>query len=841
MEPKKEYYAFISYKREDEHWARWLQHKLEHYKLPSNLNGRTDLPREIRPVFRDTSELNPGNLPQQIHNALATSKNLIVICSPRSAQSEWVNLEIETFIAMGKQDSIIPFIVDGHPFANDPAEECFPPAIRNLPKEQELLGANVNEMGRDAAAVKTVAQMFGVRFDTLWKRFEREQRRKRMLIIIAVALFVIAVLGVAGYIWRQNTLITKSRADLQTAYNNLTAANAKTEQERTRAENERDRANQERDRAELAEDSIQIQYNIIEQTYNDLRRSTEAKTQAQSRAAAEAALKLVEEGDSYRARKVALAAYRISPTVEAEAALRQACTYNTTVLTDFASTVTFNPNNKCIYAQAGSRIHIWSATTGQCIDSIHIQSKNNHDGNNCFMIGSNNIYIFKKSSKKNLDTLIGHTDRVNTAFFSPDGNRIVSASKDKTIRIWDYNTGKQIGKPLEGHSDEVLFATFSPDGNQIVSTSKDKSIRIWNAITGENIHIIKGQEESIRAKLSPDCNHVVSISANNTIYLWDVFYEKCIDICKGHLLRIIDFNFSSDGLYVVSASVDGTIRLWDISQEKPIKKITDYPEIFNSAVYSPDGKKIFSTSDNYIQIIDATTGKKLVRHEKNEKYKVFYSNSKRIIFKSENVLNILDALTGDSISTFTSDYYNFNTNNFNISQDDRFFVYAGLFDIKIWDASTKKIIRTLKLNNESFRSACFNSNGNRIVASSFQGNIYIIDVATGNTILKISGHTSPVNSSTFSSDDKYIVSTSNDNTIKVWDATTGICLQTIKEYPGLIKYAVFSPNGRSIVSTSFEGIKIWDFPPIEDLIKETEERFKEYPLTPEERRKYYLE
>ena len=127
MIEQKEYYAFISYKREDEQWAKWLQHKLEHYKLPSNLNGRTDLPREIRPVFRDTSELNPGNLPQQIHEALAASRHLIVICSPRSAQSEWVNLEIETFIARGKQDCIIPFIIDGEPFAKYPAEECFPP------------------------------------------------------------------------------------------------------------------------------------------------------------------------------------------------------------------------------------------------------------------------------------------------------------------------------------------------------------------------------------------------------------------------------------------------------------------------------------------------------------------------------------------------------------------------------------------------------------------------------------------------------------------------------------------------------------------------------------------
>ncbi len=202
------YYAFISYKREDEEWAKWLQHKLEHYKLPSNLNGRTDLPKEIRPVFKDTSELTPGNLPEQISKALEQSKYLIVICSRRSAQSEWVNKEVEAFKSLGKTENIIPFIIDGRPFSSNPEEECFPNAILSLPREQEILGANINEMGRDAAAVKVVARMFDIRFDELWQRYEREQRHHRNIVISAVAVFAMAVIGVAFwmYLQRQETL-----------------------------------------------------------------------------------------------------------------------------------------------------------------------------------------------------------------------------------------------------------------------------------------------------------------------------------------------------------------------------------------------------------------------------------------------------------------------------------------------------------------------------------------------------------------------------------------------------------------------------------------------------------
>ena len=188
IDGKYKYYAFISYKREDEKWAKWLQYKLEHYKLPSNLNGRSDLPKGIRPVFKDTTELSPGNLPNQIREALELSKFLIVVCSPRSAQSYWVNLEVKTFMEMGKMENVIPFIVDGSAFAKNPIDECFPQALRELPSEQEILGANISEMGRDAAVVKAVSKMFDVKFDVLWQRWERERNFRRIVVYVSFLL-----------------------------------------------------------------------------------------------------------------------------------------------------------------------------------------------------------------------------------------------------------------------------------------------------------------------------------------------------------------------------------------------------------------------------------------------------------------------------------------------------------------------------------------------------------------------------------------------------------------------------------------------------------------------------
>lgn len=224
IEGKYEYFAFISYKREEEKWAKWLQHKLEHYKLPFN-HRKTDLPKEIRPVFKDNTELNPGNLPDQINTALAKSKYLIVICSPLSAKSEWVNKEVEAFISQGRVNQIIPFIVEGSVSPHTPDTQCFPPALLALPPEQEILGANINEIGRDAAVIKVISKMFDLKYDSLWRRYEREKRRKRLGVLAIILLISIITIGFAVFIAGKNRMIETERNRVEKANYLLKAAN----------------------------------------------------------------------------------------------------------------------------------------------------------------------------------------------------------------------------------------------------------------------------------------------------------------------------------------------------------------------------------------------------------------------------------------------------------------------------------------------------------------------------------------------------------------------------------------------------------------------------------------
>jgi len=204
----KKNYVFISYNHKDVKWAQWLQKKLEWYRLPTEIHNEFSDSRYIRPVFRDRDTLTSGVLNDALRDNLEASQYLVVLCSPNSAQSEWVSDEVKAFIEMGRLEQIVPFIVEGNPQDYSHADirqplmgECFPLALRQWNAEhpdKNLLGIAVTDDGktdREKAFVRLVAFMLGVDFDTLW------QRRKRFIRRMAALLACLAVVAAALVYW----------------------------------------------------------------------------------------------------------------------------------------------------------------------------------------------------------------------------------------------------------------------------------------------------------------------------------------------------------------------------------------------------------------------------------------------------------------------------------------------------------------------------------------------------------------------------------------------------------------------------------------------------------------
>ena len=223
MEQQFKYFAFISYNSKDTEWGKRVQKKLEHYRMPATLCSEHGWERTpIKPIFFAPTDIQPGGLTEELQERLKASRNLIVICSPNSAKSEWVGKEIEYFHQLGRTKQIHFFIVDGVPHSGNPETECFNPIVDTLGLP-EILGANIHEkiyrwpwMNKERAYVQLISKLLGVEFDAIWQRHKRLLIQKMTAWTIGMMAVVAALVGV----W-----LTNQPVDVEMKLNEATVHN----------------------------------------------------------------------------------------------------------------------------------------------------------------------------------------------------------------------------------------------------------------------------------------------------------------------------------------------------------------------------------------------------------------------------------------------------------------------------------------------------------------------------------------------------------------------------------------------------------------------------------------
>ncbi|RMH70017.1 MAG: TIR domain-containing protein [Gemmatimonadetes bacterium] len=277
--------------------------------------------------------------------------------------------------------------------------------------------------------------------------------------------------------------------------------------------------------------------------------------------------------------------------------------------------------------------------------------------------------------------LFPETPHLTSVTFSPDGNRLATATEQGVVQLWEAN-----GKPLrswQAHSDVIYHVTFSPSGDQLITASADQTMKIWSR-TGKLLKTLSGHQDWIwDVAFSPDGNLMASASVDQTIKLWSK---------TGKLLRTLihpdemtGVAFHPSGEILAASGWDGYVTLWNIKGDK-IRSFGDPQTSLSAIAFSPDGSHILTGNVNHqIQLWDVEGN--LIRTFRGHQSKVtsvgFSVDGNLIISASTDNQIILWRTNGEKVTTFTGHHTKIMDINF--SNDNKTIASASEDEVKIWN------------------------------------------------------------------------------------------------------------------------------------------------------------
>ncbi len=401
------------------------------------------------------------------------------------------------------------------------------------------------------------------------------------------------------------------------------------------------------------------------------------------------------------------------------------------------------------------------------------------------------------------DRVLAHDGTVWSAIFSPNGTQVVTASLDKTARLWDAATGKELAR--FAHDGKVLSAAFSPDGTRVATVSEDRTARLWDVKTGKELVRFHHDNTVWRAVFSPEGTRVATVSDDKTARLWDVKTGKELARLQ-HDGPVWNTAFSPDGTRIATASYDMTARIWDTATGKELIKPLRHDDRVLSAAFSADGTRIVTaSSDKTARIWDAATGAQLasLAHDGIVWRAAFSPDGKQVVTASyDDTARLWDAATAKELARFTHDG---SVVSVAFSPDGTLVATASSDKTaRLWEAATGKELARLAHDNWVL-SVAFSPDGRRIVtASGLTARLWEV-AAKEDTRL---AHEGTVGSAAFSADGKQVITASDDKTARLWDTATG------KEFARLVHdnavgNASFSPDGTLVLATSDKTAWLW--------------------------------
>jgi WD40 repeat protein len=860
------YWAFVSYSHRDEKMGAWLHRSLEKFRVPKPLVGRkhsdTVIPRRFFPIFRDRDELpTAASLGKQINQALRESRFLIVVCSPNAAKSQWVNEEIKYFKSLGREDRVMCFIVDGEPNAptgqGQQDKECFPPAIRfQVDKNGKLLKTAANPIAADArrgrdgrrnAFLKLIAGIIGVGFNKL-KRRESERRFRAMT--VASALMFIMVLSFAILTWQAVSAKNQAvgvQSDLLLSRAHLLIDSGETQEAL----------------ANLAR-AIEL---------NPANRVAAARTIALITQRNYPYRLTKFEGHKDQARSCRFSSdgrYLVSAGHDRTAKIWDTRTGllhgKPMVQRGKINSAVFSPDNRFVLtASTDGMASLWDALTTRRIVSFQhdeevLSAQFSQDGQHIITASSDSsvvvwdldrarlavadipdiesvrpgtpwaqLYELTPFEIKSIGSGSPAVERyrivpfeikfapesaAHIAAFSPNGTIILTASVDKTVRLWDITQGLPAADPLR-HENPVRKAVFSPDGRMLATATIEGVVRIWNTATGQqmlpSIHY-NGSINSI--VFSQDSRRLVIASNDETAGIWDTQSGMRVGAPLQHGGIVSSAMFNPPGNRLVTASWDGTARIWNAENGTPVSEPLWHQSPVLSAEFSPTESTISTSSVNGDVLLwnygDGRKTQRSLSHPDAVRLARFSHDGANILTVCDDgMLRVWAADTGALVCGIAPESAVVNSAEF--SPKDQWLV-AALSDgtARIWEVSTGTAIGPTFHHQEAVLTAGFDQKLSAVLTSSHDGTARIWDLVSGKPVSQIMRHNRPVLISSFSPKSRFVATVSSDNRIRIWHANSGFQIVTLPKFRSRINDLNFRADGNRLLVAAGNTAQIWD-------------------------------
>ena len=440
------------------------------------------------------------------------------------------------------------------------------------------------------------------------------------------------------------------------------------------------------------------------------------------------------------------------------------------------------------------------------------------------------VCLWNLETGKCLQIMYGHKDCVRFVCISPNGSVVLSGSDDKTIRIWNPETGENLGE-LTGHTSFISCVNITPDGNKAISGSWDKNLIVWDIKSKKCIRILKGHTDRVNCVfMTYDGKLAFSGSWDKTIRVWEVETGKCLWIMKGHKGFISCISSTINGQLVLSGSSDKTLRIWNIETRDCVKILEGHTDLIQAVSITPFGELAITGSwDKTIKIWDIQKGKclkTLMGHNSQVNGVAITPDGKTgVSGSSDKTIRIWNIEKGYCLKknqhlkkVDSSNVYNVFENkqekvNCIYFTGDGKMALLGDCDksIRVLDLQTKKTLALFKGHGSYIKSLIVSPDGKIVVSGSMGGTLRIWNIAKGQCIHRIKGHAGWINCIAITPDGRHVLTGSYDKTVRMWDIETKKCNRIFQGHEDWVESIIVSPDAKKIISGGCDRtIRIWD-------------------------------